>query len=398
MRHLISLFFLLPVLSLAQWSPLGTGMLSNRSMTSASGDLYAATYPNGVKKSVNGTGPWTAVNTGLPESGGVWYVQSVGTDGSFLYAGTQSGIYRSVVGTDTWAAANGTLAASENVYANKFFAFGGSIMAVFTGTIGEGGGIWRSSNQGTTWLIGHSGMGSNAIVYHLTQVGADLWASTSTGLWRSTDNAQSWTLQPGVNYAVYSLAAIGNRLVIASNFGIRYSVNGGADWTDATGDPASPTNGELVAFSGNLYALFDAPAGCLRSLDNGTTWSDFNTGLSAIDQTAQEEFFVSGITLYCTALFDIYSITGTNVGTSEQASIEAIKVYPTVFDATLTITGVEQHMTVELVDASGKTIRSYRNPGASIIMDRSGLPAGLYLLCVRSAGNIFEKNLRVIAQ
>ncbi len=401
MRHILTAFLLLPLLSTSQWSPLATGMLSNRSMTSVGGDLYVATYPNGVKKSVDGTGPWTAVNNGLPGNGGVWYVQSVGTDGAYLYAGTQSGIYHSVVGTDTWEIANGSLTANENIYANKFFAFGSSVMAVFTGTIGEGGGIWRTNNHGSTWLIGHSGMGSNATVYHLTQVGADLWASTSTGLWRSTDNAQSWTLQAGVNYAVYSLTAIGNRLIIASNFGIRYSVNGGADWTDATGDPASPTNAELIAFSGNLYALFDAPAGCLRSLDNGTTWNDFNTGFSVVDQTAQEEFFASGITLYCTALFDIYTITGTNVGVPPPMSGSALRAFPTVFDGTLTLTGLEESITLELLDATGRSVRIYRlAANGTLEIDRADLPAGPYVIRARSFGNGYtrEQNLRVFAR
>ena len=76
------------------------------------------------------------------------------------------------------------------MYANKFFAIGSEIMAVFDGSIGQGGGIWRSGNFGNTWLIGNSGMGSNVVVHHLTQVGGTLWASTSTGLYTSTDNAK----------------------------------------------------------------------------------------------------------------------------------------------------------------------------------------------------------------
>ena len=111
----------------AQWAPLSTGMLSNRSLCELQGDLYCATYPNGVKKSVGGTGPFTAVNTGLPLVGGNCFAQSVGTDGTTLYVGTESGIYRSNDGGASWTIANGTLAASPTVFANKFFSFNGAM-------------------------------------------------------------------------------------------------------------------------------------------------------------------------------------------------------------------------------------------------------------------------------
>lgn len=125
----------------AQWTPLATGMTSNRSLCELNGDLYCASYTTGVKKSLNGVGPFTVVNNGLPNTGGIYYVQSVGTDGTYVFAGTESGIYRSGDGGANWTNSNGTLAASPSVYANKFFSFGGTLLAVFAGSVGQGGGI-----------------------------------------------------------------------------------------------------------------------------------------------------------------------------------------------------------------------------------------------------------------
>ncbi len=380
MRPILTLSLILALfVAHAQWTPLTTGMLSNRSMTSINGDLYDVSYPNGVKKSVGGTGPWTAVNTGLPQSGGNWFVQSIGTDGAYLYAGTESGIYRSTSGTDTWDPINGTLTASTTVYANKFFSIGGSIMAVFAGTIAQGGGIWRSSNFGNSWLIGHSGMGSNAEVYHLTQVGTTIYASTSTGLWTSTDNAQNWTAMANVNYSVFSLTSIGNRLVIVSTFGIRYSTDNGANWFDATGDISNPTKGELVTFDGKLFTLVDQPASCLRSLDNGSTWSDYNTGFGTVDAAAQEAFFAHGNMLYCTALFDIYSITGSGTGVATNFMDHEARVFPTEFSEGFTLrTGTSDGM-LELWDASGRMVRTIRaTRGSDQWIDRNDLASGIY--------------------
>ena len=367
----------------AQWAPLTTGMFSNRSLCELQGDLYCATYPNGVKKSVGGTGPFTAVNTGLPLVSGNCFAQSVGTDGTTLYTGTESGIYRSNDGGASWTIANGTLAASPTVFANKFFSFSGEIMAVFTGSIAQGGGIWRSGNSGDTWLIGNSGMGSNVVVNHITRVGNTLWASTSVGLYSSTDNAQNWTAFPTVNYAVYSLTSLNNTLVIACTYGMRYSTTNGASWQDATGDPSAPIDGELVAFDGYLFTLFPSPEGCLRSADNGATWTDYNSGLSEVDAAAQAEFLVVGNTLYCAALFDVYSIAATGNGISG-TGVPSATLFPTVFQEGFNIRNNAVDGDLLLIDAAGRTVRTLRVPvGRDRWIDRADLPSGAYHAVIR---------------
>ncbi len=380
MRILIPLFttLLLSGSLVAQWTPLGAGMFSNRSLCQHQGDLYCATYPNGVKKSIGGTGPFTAVNTGLPMLGANYFVQSVGSDGAYLYAGTESGIYRSGDGGANWNNINGTLAASTAVYANKFFNFGTTLVAVFAGTVGEGGGMYRSGNFGNTWLIGHSGMGSNVTVYHVTEVGNILWASTSVGLYTSVDNAQSWTANPTVNYATFSLASVNNTLVIACTYGMRYSSNGGTLWVDASGDPSAPIDGEVVAFDGAVLTLLPSPSGCLRSTDNGATWSDYNTGFSEVDAAAQEEFLVAGNTLYCSALFDLYSVESSGNGLAEPDTPSA-EIRPTIFTEGFTLRNNSANGTVLLIDASGRTVRTVNvRAGQDHWFDRADLPAGTY--------------------
>lgn len=363
----------------AQWTPLTSGLTSIRSMTHVGPDLYAVNYPNGVKKSTDGGSTWNPVNTGLPSVGSNVFCESVGYNGSYLFAGTQSGIYRSNDGGASWALANGSLVASNSVYANKWFVNSGVTMAIFAGSVANGGGIWRTSNNGDTWFIGHSGMGSNVVVNHLTQVGNTLWASTSVGLYTSTDNAQNWTPHPTVNYAVYSLASLNNSLVIASSFGMRYSTNGGASWLDATGDPSSPTDGELIAFDGMLLAVLNAPTGCLRSMDNGVTWSAYNTGFSDVDAQAQEEFLVVGNTLYCTALFDVYALEATGNGLAESTRASSLSLFPTVFEDGFTVRNSGTGGTLILMDTQGRSIRTVRvGAGTDQHMDRNGMAAGSY--------------------
>src|ERR1041384_2965970 len=93
----------LATLSFAQWIPMSTGMLSNRSMTSDATGLYDATYPNGIKKLSTGQSTWDPLNNGLPMSNNNYFVQSVGAAPGWLFAGTESGIYRSNDNGASWA-------------------------------------------------------------------------------------------------------------------------------------------------------------------------------------------------------------------------------------------------------------------------------------------------------
>ncbi|MCB9169817.1 MAG: hypothetical protein H6594_05620 [Flavobacteriales bacterium] len=388
-RHLLSLLLLVTgQLALAQWTPLNSGITSIQSMTSLNGDLYAASYPNGVKKSVTGGTSWTSANTGLTQSGSSYYVRSVGTDGTHLFAGTQNGVFRSDNAAANWTIMNGTMPFSTTNYVNKFFTFSGVTFAVFSASIANGGGIYRTDNAGSTWNIGHSGMSSNATVYHLTRVGGTIYASSSVGLWTSTDLGLSWTALSSANYSVYGLASISNRLVITSTFGYRYSTNNGGTWNDATGDPANPTDGEIVAFDGMLFALSGTANACYRSTDNGSTWAAYNTGFGAVDAGAQEEFFVDGNILYCSALFDIYSITGTNVDVNDPAPLDGWTGPTVTYDRIVVhLNKVPTAASLLLITSDGRVVRHVNNVGiGDNTFDVSALDAGVYRVLIAEQG------------
>ena len=77
--------------------------------------------------------------------------------------------------------------------------YGGTIYAVsgdsteqlFAGS--EGGGVFRSTDLGTTWSMSNSGL-SNPLIYALTSNSrGDLFAGTGgSGVFRSTDRGRTW--------------------------------------------------------------------------------------------------------------------------------------------------------------------------------------------------------------
>lgn len=391
---------------IANWTPYDLGTTGNRSMTTHNGALYVATFNVGIQKSVNNGADWTLANTGLPLSGGQIKVQSVGSNGSVLFCGTESGIYRSTDNGASWALANGTLTASATIYANKFYTYGGVTFAVFSGMISQSsGGIFRTTNNGDTWLAGFSGLSANMTIYNLDEVNGVLYASTSTALMKSTDLGQSWTQAGATNYAVYAVQGVGNRLVALTTFGARYSLNGGETWTNSTNYPVAnpPAGSELLAYDSKYYAITKSGSfGCHRSLDGGVTWEAYNTGLSPQNTFAQEEFHASGSTLFIICALDVYSTPGSTVGIPGSLNTTLPVPFPTVFTTgfTIDLTGYGPGSTVILLDAAGREAKRYANrPSGPVPFDRDGLSPGVYhCILVEGEEGAMHRLGQVIAQ
>lgn len=127
-----------------------TGQLSSvLSMTNDGTNLYAGTLLSGVLKSVDNGVNWN--ETGLPTA---VPVRAVATNGTYVFAGT------------------------SNYYEDP------NIFPV---------GIYRSGDNGISWTLVNSGLGSmdiGSLVFN----GTDLYAGTKAGVYKSSNNGDSWTL------------------------------------------------------------------------------------------------------------------------------------------------------------------------------------------------------------
>jgi hypothetical protein len=386
------LAILLPFFTVTQanWSALNLGSTGSRSITTFNGAIYVATYNSGIRKSMDDGANWTLVNTGLPMNGSAVNVQSVGHNATTLFCGTESGIYRSLNEGASWELANGPLPANTTVYANKFYSFGGVTFAVFSGMVSQNaGGVFRTVDNGTTWLQGFSGLSANMTVQNLDDANGVLYAATSTALMKSSDLGQTWVpagTAGSSNFAVYSVQAVGNRLVVLSALGCRFSTNDGNTWTNATNYPSgTPPAGavpQLIAYDGKYFAITKlGNSGCYRSLDNGVTWSEFNTNLGAADVFSQEEFHASGNNLYIACLFDSYSTPGTTTDVSSVDVVDLPVPFPTAFTSHFTVdmSIMAPGGTLLLMDASGREVRRRTNvPAALVRIERGNLIAGRY--------------------
>ena len=117
------------------------------------------------------------------------------------------------------------------------------------------------------WNATHGLLGGNDAV-----IGGDVWRSSNGGVtWASVD----WSFFPLTESAVSATPDAG---MVCGPFGVQYTVNGGANWTQANGDVADCVSARRAGFAngygivGDLGLLTDT-VGCAVSTNNGADWT-----------------------------------------------------------------------------------------------------------------------------
>lgn len=203
---------------------------------------------------------------------------------------------------------------------------------MFVGSVG--GGIWRTTDGGASWLPVNDFMANLAVSSMMLRqpnnplIAATLYAGTGeafasnigtpgdgfspdgllgAGIFKSTDSGVTWNQLPTTNPADplicpapataancpwlfvnrLAMSPDGNTLLAATVLGIQRSTDGGAFWNAVGGFVASlldvdfhPTNNQQAIASGNGFATF--------STDGGQTWTgaNFNPGITGRAEVA----------------------------------------------------------------------------------------------------------------
>ena len=150
---------------------------------------------------------------------------------------------------------------------------------IFAGT--DGGGVYLSNNNGTSWTSVNSGL-TNNYVYSFAISGTNLFAGTVGGVFLSTNNGSSWTaVDSGLtNTFVWSLVILGTNIFAGTNGGgVFRSTNNGASWSAANIGLTGSSILALAVSGNNIFAGTDGN-GIFLSTNNGATWTVMNNGLT----------------------------------------------------------------------------------------------------------------------
>lgn len=248
--------------------------------------IYAATWDNGVYKSVNGGMSWRPAGTRTIGEPSVTSLAIDPKSPSNLYAGTKKGLRRSTDGGASWQETGGKFARDEvtGVAIDPT-----SPPTVYAGT--RASGIFKSTDRGKSWTEIDNFKPSNikSILFDPASA-TTVYIATGSGPFKTTDGGQTWSwIGTGITGRLLNVMAIDplrpNILYAGMWRGGRLckTVDSGATWTNVK----SGLNGvdEIYAIEvdptvpDTVYLGTDI--GVYKSTDGGSRWSPLNTGLPA---------------------------------------------------------------------------------------------------------------------
>jgi len=146
-------------------------------------------------------------------------------------------------------------------------------------------GLFRSSNNGDSWMAANNGLPSNSISKYLVYNNFTFYNIISgSGLYKSTDNGENWIAvnqSIGIDY----LGFLGNNLIGHGNSGMILSTDGGYNWTVINnGLPQSYSSYRAIASNSTTVFIGvdsnNTGIGIYKTSDNGQNWVTSNNGLT----------------------------------------------------------------------------------------------------------------------
>ncbi len=233
--------------------------LATYPVTTLAGDgnvILAGTYGGGIFLSTDNSATWSQASSGLPApyayATKCFALASDDTGGRHVYAATDSGIFVSTNIGQNWNCILGQDPSMGGPL--SIAAYGGGVF------VGYLGGIMRSTDFGSSWSRSLALNGES--VRDLVTDGGNLYAGVSSGadvygVYISTDNGTTWSsgrsgLPPWSD--VNAVAVSGASLFAGTFAGVFLSTDGGHSWVPVSSGLADTSISTLAVNDGYLYA------------------------------------------------------------------------------------------------------------------------------------------------
>lgn len=198
--------------------------------------------------------------------------QSLHSRGGYDFAGGQTGAYLSANQSASYAGSN---SGNDAVGPTRGFASDANYIYTCTSQ-----GVFRSDNNGSSWVSKSSGLG-NLLNSGIINVNGKLYVATPTGVFKSFDQANTWAAAGMAGIDVRCLTAMGDTVFAGTNgSGIYKTTDGGINW-QAVNSGLTSTNFRAIEAKGNtLFAGGQIGTGVFRSTNGGAGWTLLSGGLA----------------------------------------------------------------------------------------------------------------------
>jgi photosystem II stability/assembly factor-like uncharacterized protein len=276
------------------WTNVVLGGSITNFAANTSGDIFAATASRILKSADDGNN-WESLSLSGYISG-----IAINPKGDLFASILYTGIFRSTDNGNTWLQVSNGL--TSNV---EFCIVTKPNGLVFTGT--DGNGVFRSTDDGDHWSQLNSDLSNLRVLQLKVTKEGDLIAGTSGGVFRSTDNGDHWVLIGSEISTVSDLCfnSHGDIFVGTGSFGVYRTTDMGLNW-DNVGLPVLGVFALAISPDNSILA---GGNGLFQSSDDGQHWID----LSAPNATIRGLAVDSGGVLYEASTAGIFSHSPTGI-------------------------------------------------------------------------------------
>lgn len=275
------------------WDNLSRGMSHSRVIAMTIDPVYPATVYAGTKgdavyKSHDGGQRWMSMRTGLDDATITSVVNQFlfdPDDSQHIFVATTMGVFETKNGGESWAK---RMEGMKEVL--MVVSLGMDPARSSTLYAGTSGGVYKSVDQAAHWGQVNNGLVPPGMVktsraLNVTAVAVDpfdpdtVYAATLSGIYKTTDAAQSWT-RIGESLADQMIVAMvvdrarQGVLYLAGRDGVHRSEDGGMTWKEVNNGFVTTNIRSLVQSETdvNLFYAGTNGSGLYRSRDSGETW------------------------------------------------------------------------------------------------------------------------------
>lgn len=368
-------------------------------------------------RTTNGGTSWT---TGTINVGNTAFeiTNIIPVSGTTAWAGAvhptngRGGVWKTTNGGTSWTKQNTTAYSASSSFFNVVHFFDANNGITEGDAVSGEFEVYRTTDGGTTWSpipaaslpdpigdeYGYNGGNIAA--------GNSFWFVTSKGkLYRTTDMGVTWTkLDTPIND--FSGTAVGGQIFFSDNnngiliarstvgtgetavntFMLHKTTDGGATWSSGTSYTVPYRS--LAYINGTTVLIgtgtADDVASTAYSNDNGTTWTQIDTGVQRVSVA-----FLNGTTGWASGFTTVtggistggvYKYTGASLGIEDIASNKTFKVYPNPANNQLNLSGASINE-VAVYDLLGKQVLTQKfSAQDQVSLNVSGLETGMYVL------------------